>query len=246
MSEDITEKSAGEDSAEVSAEKNPPTPRTKLRGWFHAGFVPFDLAACIVLVCLAPGTIGKLSSAVFMVCSLILFSMSAVYNVFNWSPKVKAVLRRFDHMNIFLLIAGTYTPLAVTVLPLSFDVPWYKSGLDLLIIIWALALLGLLIHVIWITAPRWLYTGVYIVLGLAAVIWMPAIATSGAKYGVAIVALVASGGLLYIVGAVFYALKWPGRYAKVYGFHELFHTFTLVAVICHIVAIFLAVLPTWW
>lgn len=218
-----------------------PTPRTKLRGWFHACFVPFVLASDIVLLCLAPG-MRKLAVVVFMVCSTLLFSMSGVYHLFNWGEGVKNVLRRFDHMNIFLIIAGTYTPIAVSSLPLSFDFPWYQSGLTMLIIIWSLTVVGLILNLIWITAPRVIITTVYVVLGLSSLIWLPAVAQFGGDDSVTIVTLIASGGACYIIGAIFYALKNPLRYAKVFGFHELFHCLTLAAFSCHAVAIYFAVL----
>jgi hemolysin III len=183
-----------------------------------------------------------------MVASLMLFSMSGVYHLFNWGPKVKGILRRFDHMNIFLIIAGTYTPLAVSCLPLdpelliNGDIAWYSSGFVLLVGIWVLALLGLLVHVIWIGAPRVLYVVIYIVLGAGALIFLPAIAVSGIRFAVAVVSLIGAGGACYIIGAIFYAIKNPLRNARVFGFHELFHCHTLAAFSCHTVAIYLAAL----
>jgi hemolysin III len=224
------------------ASENLPTPRTKLRGWFHTGYAPLVIASGIVLICLAPSGSGKLGAALFMACSTLLFTMSAIYNVFNWSASVKTVLRRIDHANIFLIIAGTYSPLALSVIPWHYSDYGFFSGEMLLIAIWILCAIGLILNVIWITAPRLVVTLVYIVLGLFAVVYLPTIYQSGQPFVVAIVALISSGGGLYIVGAVFYALKWPGKYAKVFGFHELFHICTILAFSCHSVAVYLALL----
>jgi hemolysin III len=200
------------------------------------------------LVCLT-ATGGKggaivFGSAIFMVCSTILFAMSAIYNLFNWRDSVKQVLRRIDHANIFLLISGTYTPIALVALPweMSEDVAFNQSGMMLLISIWLLTVVGLALHVIWINAPRPLYVIIYILLGLFAVVFLPAMVQFGNSCAVGAVALIGSGGLCYIIGAIFYACKWPGRNARIFGFHELFHIFTIFAFACHTVAIYLLVL----
>ncbi|MAM55707.1 MAG: hemolysin III, partial [Microbacterium sp.] len=120
------------------------------RGWIHAGTFPVAIAAGIVLIVLAQGAPAKWSSAVFMATSLLLFGNSALYHRFSWKPKMRATLKRIDHANILLLIAGTYTPIAVLALPTS------KSVL-LLSLVWGGAILGILFRVFWIDAPRWLY-----------------------------------------------------------------------------------------
>ncbi|MDR0788877.1 MAG: hemolysin III family protein, partial [Bifidobacteriaceae bacterium] len=118
--------------------KNLPTERTLLRGWFHAGFTPLVLALGVVLITLAAvlpesNTHKLLASIEFMVCSTILFSMSAIYNIFNWGPRTKMVLRRIDHVNIFLIIAGTYSPIAVSCMPWVNPDSVFFSGRTLLI-----------------------------------------------------------------------------------------------------------------
>src|SRR5690606_16788404 len=130
--------------------------------------------------------------------SMLLFGVSALYHRFNWSPKVKQTFRRLDHANIFLLIAGTYTPIALTALPLD-------KGVLLLIIVWCGALLGIGFRVFWIGAPRWVYLPLYIGLGWAAVMYVVDIAQAN----VATLVLVVVGGLLYTFGAVVYGLKRP-------------------------------------
>jgi hemolysin III len=131
------------------------------RGWIHAATFPVAIIAGIVLIALAQGPPAKWSSAVFMATSLMLFGNSALYHRFNWKPKTRAILKRIDHANILLLIAGTYTPIAVLALPTS-------QAVLLLSLVWSGAILGILFRVFWIDAPRWLYVALYLVLG-----WRP-------------------------------------------------------------------------
>ncbi|QAY61868.1 hemolysin III family protein [Microbacterium protaetiae] len=192
------------------------------RGWIHAGTFPVAIAVGIVLIVLADGAPAKWAAAVFMATSLLLFGNSALYHRFNWKPTTKAVLKRIDHANILLLIAGTYTPLAVLALPT------HKTVL-LLSIVWTGAILGILFRVFWINAPRWLYVALYLALGWAAVMYIVPLFQAS----VAMMILVIVGGLLYTGGAIVYALKrpnpWPGRF----GFHEIFHVCTVLAFLCH-------------
>lgn len=192
------------------------------RGWIHAGTFPVAIAAGIVLIVLANGAPAKWASAVFMATSMLLFGTSALYHRFNWKPRTLAVLKRIDHANILLLIAGTYTPIAVLALPPG-------KGMILLIIVWSGAIAGILFRIFWITAPRWLYVALYLVLGWAAVMYIVDLFQADA----AMMVLVIIGGLLYTAGAVVYAIKrpnpWPGRF----GFHEIFHVCTVLAFLCH-------------
>lgn len=202
-----------------------------LRGWIHAGTAPLALAAGIVLVVLAPGLAGKIATAVYAFTGLLLFSVSAVYHRGNWTPKVKRVLKRLDHTNIMLVIAGSYTPLSWALLPES-------KATFLLWLVWIGAILGVGFRLFWTDAPRWLYTPVYVVLGLACLIFI------GDFFAASIPAaiLLCVGGAFYIAGAVFYALKRPNIHAEWFGFHELFHAFTVGGFTCHYIAIMIAVL----
>lgn len=201
------------------------------RGWIHAGTFPLAIAAGVVLVALADGAAAKWSAAVFMASSLLLFGISALYHRVPWSPRVRAVFRRLDHSNIFLLIAGTYTPLAVNALA-------FPKSVILLSIIWGGALLGIAFRIFWLSAPRWLYVPLYVLLGWAAMLYIVDLV----QFNVAMMVLVLVGGVAYTIGAVFYALKRPNPVPGVFGFHELFHTCTVVAFLCHWTAILLAVL----
>ena len=192
------------------------------RGWIHAGTFPVAIAAGIVLIVLAEGAAAKWAAAVFMATSVLLFGNSALYHRFTWGPRTKAVLKRIDHANIMLLIAGTYTPIAVLALP-------PQKGLLLLALVWSGALLGILFRVFWINAPRWLYVALYLLLGWAAVMYLVDLLQAS----VAMMVLVIVGGLLYAGGAVCYALKKPNPWPGHFGFHEIFHVCTVLAFLCH-------------
>lgn len=207
--------------------------KPRLRGWIHAVMAPLTLAAGIVLIVLAQGTALTWATVVYAITGLLLFSVSATYHLVQWDPKVALVLKRLDHTNIMLVIAGTYTPLAVALLPPE------KSTL-LLILVWAGALGGVAFRLIWTHAPRWLYTPVYILLGLAALLYIGDFFATDPTAAV----LVCVGGACYILGAVFYAAKRPNIHREWFGFHELFHAFTVGGFVCHYIAIMVAVLRT--
>ena len=204
--------------------------KPRLRGWIHAGVAPLVLAAAIVLVALAPTSAARWSTGVFGVSAVLLFGTSAVYHRGRWSPRTTAVLRRLDHTNIFLIIAGTYTPLAVLMLSAH-------TARMLLIVVWCGALIGALARIFWLHAPRWVYVPTYVALGSVAVGFIPSFYRSG---GPAVAWLVLAGGLAYIVGAVVYGTKRPNPSPRWFGFHEVFHALTVVAFTCHYVAVSIA------
>ena len=201
--------------------------KPRLRGWLHAGTFPVALAAGIVLVALSDGTAETVANAVFVAASSLLFGASALYHRGSWSPGVERQLKRLDHSNIFLIIAGTYTPFAVILLP-------DHGGKLLLWIVWTAALGGIAFRVLWVGAPRWLYTPIYLALGWVAVFYIPEIYQTG---GAAVVTLLAIGGGLYSVGAVVYALRRPNPSPRWFGFHEVFHALTLGAWSVHYIAV---------
>ena len=204
-----------------------------------AGSTPSPLpgsAAGIVLICLAHGTGLKWACAVFMTCSLVLFGNSACYHLGDWSPRVTDVLRRIDHMNIFLLIAGTYTPVSFALTPF-----WRDS---IIAGMWICTTVALIIHVIWISAPRWLYVLVYIIFGVSGVAFMGLFWMSPYA-GPTVVILLCAGGACYIAGAIVYALRKPDPWPKVFGFHEIFHTGTVAGYACHMVAIYMVIVQLW-
>jgi len=198
------------------------------RGWIHAGTFPLAIVLGAVLLVAADGTAAKVSSAVFVASSLLLFGVSALYHRFTWSDRARLTLKRLDHANIFLLIAGSYTPITVLALPPE------KSTL-LLWLVWTGAGLGIAFRVFWIHAPRWLYVPLYLLLSYASLVFIADFFAANA----AMMTLILVGGLFYTVGAVIYALKRPNPFPGKFGFHEIFHALTLMAFLCHFTGIYL-------
>lgn len=201
--------------------------KPRLRGWLHLGTAPLALAAGIVLVCLSPTLTAVIASTVYALSSVLLFSTSAVYHVGRWSRRGTAVLRRMDHSNIYLIIAGTYTPFVLLVL---------DGGMRaaMMALIWTGALAGVLFKMFWLNAPRWLSTALYLAIGWVAVLFIPQLVT-GTHPAAWILVLV--GGVLYSLGALVYGAKWPDPAPRWFGFHEIFHSLTIAAFVCQYIAV---------
>ncbi|WP_124054203.1 PAQR family membrane homeostasis protein TrhA [Arcanobacterium ihumii] len=215
--------------------RNDNMPKTKARGWIHLFTTPLAVANSIVLLCFAPTSSVTWSFVVYGLAALALFGVSACYHIGNWTPRTKAILRRMDHANIFLLIAGTYTPLSVMLLATA------RAQL-VLSIVWIGAILGIFMHIFWINAPRWLYVLLYILLGWVAVWFLPDFWNNG---GPAIVWLLLAGGLAYTIGAICYAFRWPNPWPLSFGFHEFFHLGTVIGYACHAIAVWFALSTVW-
>ena len=198
------------------------------RGWIHAGTFPAAIVLGVILIVLADGVAAKASSAIFVASSLLLFGISALYHRFTWGERTRVLLKRFDHSNIFLLIAGSYTPITVLCLPTD-------KAIILLSLVWGGALIGISFRVFWIGAPRWLYVPIYVLLGWAAMMFV----VDFFQANWIMMTLIFAGGIFYTLGAVFYGLKRPNPFPGKFGFHEIFHTLTLLAFLCHWTGIFL-------
>ena len=197
----------------------PPHVKPKLRGWLHLGAIPLALVACLALLVVADDTATRAAVAVYTATSLLLFSVSAVYHRGSWSPGMAAFLRRLDHADIFLIIAGTYTPFAVVLLG-------PERGRLLLVLVWSGAIAGVVFRLFWLGAPRWTYVAAYIALGWTALFFIGDIARAG---GGLVLGLLVLGGLLYTVGAVVYATQKPDPSPRWFGYHEVFHACTIGA-----------------
>ncbi|MGW7400307.1 PAQR family membrane homeostasis protein TrhA [Streptomyces cyaneofuscatus] len=204
--------------------------KPRLRGWLHAGMVPTSLIAGIALIWLARTPQAAWACTVYAVTAWLLFGTSATYHRGTWGPLGEALLRRLDHANIFLIIAGTCTPLAVLLLS-----PNDRSVL--LWTVWAGALAGIAFRALWVGAPRWLYTPCYLALGWTPVWYLADFLHTG---GAAVLTLIVIGGLLYSAGAMVYALQRPDPSPRWFGFHEVFHALTVAAFTVHYIAILLA------
>ena len=202
-----------------------------LRGWLHAVMAPAAAVAGLVLVLVASTPAGKVASGVFCLSAVLLFTVSATYHTRVWSDPARVLLKRFDHANIFLLIAGSYTPYAVLVLPPD-------AARSLLLLVWTGALLGVAFRVLWVSAPRWLYVPIYIGLGWAAVFWAGDFA---AGTNAAVLTLMVTGGLLYTLGGLVYGAKRPDPAPQWFGFQEVLHGLTIAAFLTHFVGVWLVV-----
>lgn len=207
--------------------------KPRMRGWLHAYAFFVALACGIVLCTLAatrPGIAPLVSCLVYSVTVCALFGTSALYHRRVWSPRGYQIMRRLDHTMIFIFIAGTYTPFCVLLLSPG-------KATVLLSLVWAGALGGVIMKLAWPHGPRWVSAPLYIALGWVAVAVLPDLLHRG---GVAAFVLLLVGGAIYSVGAVFYALRRPNPWPTVFGHHEFFHACTLVAAICHHIAIYFA------
>jgi hemolysin III len=198
----------------------------RLRGLLHAYAAVFALAAAIVLVAIAPDAQARGAAAVYGVGLCALFAVSGLYHRWRWDMRWRPLLRRMDHSTIYVFIAASSTPIAWLVLegPMRTVV---------LVSVWAGAIGGIALSVAWITAPRVLVAMSYLLVGWAGAIGLPQIV---AKLPAAPLVLLATGGVLYTVGAVVYAFKRPNPWPRVFGFHEVFHALVVVAALAHFIA----------
>nr|WP_198535957.1 MULTISPECIES: hemolysin III family protein [Pseudofrankia] len=206
--------------------------RPRMRGWLHAGAFPVSLALGVVAVAL-PTTLGaRLAVGVYAISITALFGTSALYHRTMWSTsRARALMKRLDHSMIFVFIAGTYTPFALLAMPRHIAQP-------ILAVVWGGAALGVVLRMLWLHSPRYLIVPLYIALGWVAVFVFPEVLHTA---GVATLTLLVVGGACYSVGAIIYALRRPNPSPTVFGYHEVFHAFTLVAACCHYVALMLAI-----
>jgi hemolysin III len=222
-----------ENAREVAAETIAAV-KPRLRGVSHewAFFASLVLGAALIVAAKTPE--ATLAVAIYAVSLSALFGTSALYHRVDWQrPDVRRWMRRLDHSMIFFLIAGTYTPFALLVL----DGPLADA---ILAIVWAGAVAGTVIEVIWIEHPKWVAALVYIAVGWVAVVPFPAL---WSEMGAAGTLLVAAGGLLYTLGAIVYALQRPNPYPRVFGYHEVFHALVIAAAAAHFAAVAFFALP---
>jgi hemolysin III len=214
-----------------SAERVVDAVKPHLRGWLHTVTFPLAVIGGVALVVLAPNTPARVCAGVYTLTAALLFGTSGIYHRGSWSPRTHSILQRLDHANIFLIIAGTYTPLTALLLP-------ERSAFLLLTVVWGGALVGVLLKVLWVGAPRWLSAPIYLALGWVATFYLGDFLRIG---GVAVFVLVVVGGALYSLGALVYATRRPDPSPRWFGFHEVFHALTLAAFASHFAAITLVV-----
>ncbi|HEX6076833.1 MAG TPA: hemolysin III family protein [Micromonosporaceae bacterium] len=209
-----------------------PLGRPLLRGWLHLYGVVAAVIGSAVLIPLAALVSGKaaVAAVIYSLGVSLCFGVSALYHRRIWGPRGYSVMRRLDHAAIFLLIAGTYTPYCLLLLPA-------RTAATLLAVVWTGAVAGMALQLTWPHAPRWLSVPIYVVLGWTAVAVLPQILARG---GVTVLVLLLVGGATYSIGALCYALKRPNPWPRVFAHHELFHACTLLAAVCHHIGVYFA------
>jgi hemolysin III len=202
-----------------------------LRGWLHAVALPAAAAGGIVLVAAATSPLATATCAVFALTACLLFGSSAIYHLGTWKPQTMQALRRLDHSSIFLIIAGTYTPISTLLLPEG-------PGTTLLAIVWTAAFIGVAAKVIWPSGPRWLSAVSYLTVGWAALLFIPDFMATDR---VTVLTLILAGGLFYTAGGIVYALRRPDPWPGWFGFHEVLHALTIGGFATHYAAVLLIV-----
>ncbi|MFC5993898.1 hemolysin III family protein [Pseudonocardia hispaniensis] len=205
-----------------------------MRGWLHLWSFIASVLACATLITVAAVTHGPgvaTATTVYSVTVLGLFGTSALYHRRTWATtRGRMIMKRLDHSMIFLFIAGTYTGVAA----LAMDPPTARWVLS---VVWIGAIAGVILKTAWPTAPAWFGVPIYLALGWVAVFVLPDLARNA---GVTALVLLLAGGLLYTLGAIFYATRWPNPWPTTFGYHEFFHAATVLAAGCHQIAIWLA------
>ncbi|GAB3087076.1 PAQR family membrane homeostasis protein TrhA [Corynebacterium aquatimens] len=209
--------------------------RPGLRGWFHLGAAQAAIIASTVLITYSWMTLlwyQALGATIYGVGLVALFGVSGVYHRWPWRTAAGVeAWRRADHSMIGVFIAATYTPLCLVVLS-------PRSAAIMLGVAWVGAIANLVLNLVWVSRPRWLAPVIYVALGW---IILPLIPRLWGTVNHAVVWLLFAGGALYTLGALLYGLKWPGRNAKLYGYHEHFHTLTIIAAVLHLIAVWFLV-----
>ena len=210
-----------------------------LRGWLHLWILPVALCGGIALVVSSPDGRTRIGAAVFAGAALLLFGVSAAYHCFNWSHRTWFVLRRLDHCNIYLMVAGSCTAYALLLLDA-------RDSLVMLAIVWSTAVLGVGARFVWPHAPRWLSPPIYVACGWGALVYLPGIVDGasrlGGTVGAVTLVLLGLGGALYVAGGVVYFFQRPDAWPRWFGFHEVFHAFTVLAFLSHFAGLSVATL----
>jgi hemolysin III len=197
--------------------------RPLLRGYFHLAAAIAAVFGCVGLILLADSPAAYVSGAVFAASLIALYSVSATYHTIPWGRRMQAVLKRADHSMIFVLIAGSYTPLCL----LALGGTW---GIALLAVVWTIAGLGIAMKVAWPNVPRWLSVGAYVGMG-----WLGVVAATQniGWFELSTATLLIGGGVLYTVGGVIYGLRRPNPFPRVFGYHEVFHLLVIGGSVLH-------------
>jgi hemolysin III len=214
--------------------KDPGSAITHFIGMMMAMFAATPL---ILRAMRAPDTVHVISLSIFIVSMILLYAASTTYHTFDLSERTNKILKKLDHCMIFVLIAGSYTPICLIVLH-------GRTGFMLLALVWSIAILGIIFKLCWVTCPKWVSSVLYIAMGWVCVLAFTQILNS---LPAAAFNWLLAGGIIYTVGGIIYALKLPifNAHHKYFGSHEIFHLFVMAGSICHFIMMFeyVAVLP---
>ncbi|MGZ3789819.1 MAG: PAQR family membrane homeostasis protein TrhA [Bacteriovorax sp.] len=203
--------------------RKPVLTKPLLRGHSHQAAFFFALGACYMLLLNAHGTREVVAAIIYSLSLVGLFGVSALYHRPNWNPSQRMWMRRMDHSAIYVLIAGTSTPICLLALS-------PVAGIKLLQLVWCAALFGIVQSLFWVKAPKWISSILYVTVGLLIVPYLPEIKAALAMDDVL---LILAGGIVYIVGAIIYALKRPDPNPKIFGYHEIFHLLVIAGASFH-------------
>ena len=206
--------------------QSPALQKPRFRGVSHQYAFFVSLIAGSLLVALADGTRTRLVALAYALSLSSLLGVSALYHRVNWAPRARAWMRRLDHTMIFVLIAGSYTPMALLVL----EGPLAQKTL---VVLWAVVGFGALFNLVWIKAPKWLMSVLCLAAGWIGVLTLPELYE---RLGGGFVAMLAGGGVLYTIGALAYAFKRPNPWPQTFGYHEIFHLLVVAAAGLHFAA----------
>ena len=199
-----------------------------LRGYFHEWMFFISIGACIPLINNSTNSTELIATIVYSIGIFMMFGFSALYHRVNWRPEVLKIMRRLDHSSIFIMIAGSFTPICLLVLP-------ENLGLQLLVIMWVVAGIGILQTFIFTNAPRMIRAGIYLIAGYIAI---PYLSVLSSVMGFTNFSLTVAGGTIYSVGAISYGLKFPDFSPNYFGYHEFFHVLISLAAILHFIVIY--------
>ncbi len=198
-----------------------------LRGHFHQAAFFFALGACAMLITKANSKTSLIAALIYSLSLITLFGISSLYHRPNWKPTQRMWMRRLDHAAIYILIAGTSTPICLLALPLT-------EGMKLLQLVWGAAIFGIFQSLFWVNGPKWVSSILYVIAGLLVIPFMSELKMVLSEGQIQ---LILSGGALYIIGAVIYAIKRPNPHPKYFGYHEIFHLLVVAAAILHFLAV---------
>ncbi len=199
-----------------------------LRGYFHEWMFFISIGACIPLITKSTNPKELVATIIYSLGIFMMFGFSALYHRVNWRPRVLKVMRRLDHSSIFIMIAGSFTPICLLILPKNI-------GFQLLLIIWVIAGVGILQTILFTNTPRLIRAGIYLIAGYIAI---PYLSVMSSVMGFTNFSLTVAGGTIYSVGAIGYGFKFPNFSPRYFGYHEFFHVLVCVAAILHFIVIY--------